>query len=547
MTAFDLLLRGGLVVDGTGAAGRPADVGVLGDRILAVGDLSAVDSGEVATTIDCAGLVVAPGFIDPHGHSDGSLFLDGGLVSHLRQGFTTQLSGNCGESLAPITDMGRELVALSLRPHDLVARWRTFAEYLDAVDEQALGPNVAFLVGHGTVRGSVLGSEAREPEDLELRAMVREVEVAMDAGAFGLSTGLIYAPGMHAAPGEVAALVVAATRRGGLYATHMRDETRGLFASLSESIAAIRAAVAAGVNAPRLQISHLKCASRDVWGRAGEAIAVLEAARADGLDVAADQYPYTAAATTLATILPPTLLGLGVDACVMALADRDVRGRVQAEIAQGVSGWENVAADPGWGGIVISYAASHPDWSGRSLAELGEALDRDPADIAFDALIDDRLDVSIVIHCMAEADVETIMAVPWIAVCTDAEGRRPGHPILDAGRPHPRTYGSTARVLGTYVRGRGGLAPGLSLETAVAKMTSVPAARLGLRDRGVLREGAMADVVAFDPATVADVATYADPARHPAGIEHVVVNGWPAVRDGAETGERAGRLLRHAG
>ncbi len=323
----------------------------------------------------------------------------------------------------------------------------------------------------------------------------------------------------------------------------MRDETRGLFASLRESIAAIRAAVAAGVTAPRLQVSHLKCASRDVWGRAGEAIAVLEAARAEGVDVAADQYPYTAAATTLATILPPTLLGLGVDACVMALADRDVRGRVQAEIAQGVSGWENVAADPGWDGIVISYAASHPDWSGRSLAELGEALDRDPADIAFDALIDDRLDVSIVIHCMAEADVETIMAVPWIAVCTDAEGRRPGHPILDAGRPHPRTYGSTARVLGTYVRERGGLA----LETAVAKMTSVPAARLGLRDRGVLREGAMADLVAFDPGTVADVATYAEPARHPIGVDHVVVNGCLAVRDGAETGERAGRLLRHAG
>ncbi len=296
MTAFDLLLRGGLVVDGTGAPGRPGDVGVLGDRILAVGDLSAVDSGEVATTIDCAGLVVTPGFIDPHGHSDGSLFLDGGLASHLRQGFTTQLSGN-------------------------------------------------------------------------------------------------------------------------------------------------------------------------------------------------------------------------------------------------------VAADPGWEGIVISYAASHPDWSGRSLAELGEALDRDPADIAFDALIDDRLDVSIVIHCMAEADVETIMAVPWIAVCTDAEGRRPGHPILDAGRPHPRTYGSTARVLGPYVRERGGLA----LETAVAKLTSVPAARLGLRDRGVLREGAMADLVAFDPGTAADVATYAEPARHPIGVDHVVVNGCLAVRDGAETGERAGRLLRHAG
>jgi N-acyl-D-aspartate/D-glutamate deacylase len=320
----------------------------------------------------------------------------------------------------------------------------------------------------------------------------------------------------------------------------MRDETAGLFTSLGESIAAVRAAADAGVEAPRLQVSHLKCGSGAVWGRAAEAVAVLEAARADGLDVAADQYPYTAAATTLATIVPPALLGLGVEACVAALADYEVREMVRSEIARGISGWENVASDPGWGGIAISYAASHPDWSGRTLAELGEALGMDPMDVAFDALVDDALDVSVVIHCMSEADVEAIMAVPWIAVCTDAEGRRPGHPILDAGRPHPRTYGSTARVLGTYVRERGVL----PLETAVAKMTSVPAARLGLRDRGVVREGALADLVVLDPATVADLATYIDPARHPAGIDHVIVNGRIAVRDGAETGERAGRLLR---
>lgn len=543
MTAFDLLLRGGLVVDGTGGPGRLADVGVLGDRILAVGDLSDVNPTNAATVIDVTGRVVSPGFIDPHGHSDGSVLLDGALVSHLRQGFTTQLSGNCGDTLAPIKDLGRELVELSLRPHDLIATWRSFGEYLDAVEGQALGPNVAFLVGHGTVRGAVIGPDGRQPDDLELRAMVREVGAAMDAGAFGLSSGLIYAPGIHAAPDEIVSLATASARRGGLYATHMRDETRGLFASLAESIEAIRAVADAGVDAPRLQVSHLKCGAAAVWGRAGEAVAVLEAARAAGLDVAADQYPYTAAATTLATILPPALQALGVEDCVAALNDLEVRGRIQGEIARGTSGWENVAADPGWDGIVISYAASHPDWSGRSLADIGASMDRDPADVAFDALVDDRLDVSIVIHCMSEADVETIMAVPWIAVCTDAEGRRPGHPVLDAGRPHPRTYGSTARVLGTYVRERGVL----TLEAAVAKLTSVPAARLGLPDRGIVREGAIADLVVFDPATVADVATYDEPARHPVGIEHVVVNGRLAVRDGAETGERAGRLLRHRG
>ncbi len=543
MTAFDLLLRGGTVVDGTGTPGRRADVGVLGDRILAIDDLTAVDAGDVAREIDVGGLVVAPGFIDPHGHSDGSLFVDGALVSHLRQGFTTQLSGNCGDSLAPITDAGRELVELTLRQNQLVARWRTFGEYLDAVEGESLGINVAFLVGHGTVRGAVMGAEGVVASEPERAAMVREVDVALDAGAFGLSTGLIYAPGMHADPDELAELVTAATRRGGLYATHMRNEGAGVFASLAESIGTIRAARDAGVAEPRLQVSHLKCGARAVWGRAAEAVVMLEAARGEGLDVAADQYPYTAAATTLATILPPSLLGLGVEECVAALGDHEVRDRVVAEMERGISGWENVTADPGWAGIRISFAPSHPDWAGRSLAELGADLGADPADLALDALIDDRLDVSVVIECMDEADVAAILAVPWIGVCTDAQTRRPGHPILDAGRPHPRTYGSTARVLGTYVRERGTLA----LETAVAKLTGISATRLGLRDRGVLRDGAFADLVVFDPATVADVATYEQPSQYPIGIEHVVVNGRVAVLAGEETGERGGRLLRRAG
>lgn len=516
---------------------------MLGDRILAIDDLSAVDADDVAQVIDVSGLVVAPGFIDPHGHSDGSLFVDGALVSHLRQGFTTQLSGNCGETLAPITAVGRELIELSLRPNLLVARWGTFAEYLETVEGESLGLNVAFLVGHGTVRGAVMGAEAAAASDAELRAMVGEVEAALEAGAFGLSTGLIYAPGLHATRGEIEELVTATARRGGLYATHMRNESAGLFESLDESISAIRAARDAGAVGPHLQISHLKCGARAAWGRAAEAVAVLEQARAEDLDVAADQYPYTAAATTLATILPPSLLGLGVQECVAALADHDVRDRVIAEIEAGISGWENVAADPGWAGIRISFAPSHPDWAGRSFAELGETMDVDPAELAMDALVDDVLDVSIIIDCMDEADVETILAVPWIGVCTDAEGRRPGHPVLDAGKPHPRTYGSTARVLGMYVRERGTL----GLETAVAKLSGVSAARLGLRDRGVLREGAFADVVVFDPATVADEATYEQPSRYPTGIEHVVVNGRIAVYDGEETGELAGQLLRRAG
>jgi N-acyl-D-aspartate/D-glutamate deacylase len=540
VTAFDLLIRGGTVVDGTGAPGRPADVGVLGDRILAVGDLTGVDGNSAVTVIDAIRRVVTPGFIDPHGHSDGSLFLDGALTSHLRQGFTTQLSGNCGESLAPITDAGREVVELALRPNELVARWRTFSEYLDVVGEERLGPNVAFLVGHGTVRAAVMGAEGRQATDLERHAMVREVDAAMDSGAVGLSSGLIYAPGMHADAEELRAVATAAARRGGLYASHMRNEADGLFEALDEAVSTIRAAADAGVDRPRLQVSHLKCASRAVHGRAADAVGVLEAARSDGLAVGADQYPYTAAATTLTTVLPPALLGLGMEACVAALSDPDVRGRVKSEIDRGISGWENIGRDPGWKGIRISYSASHPDWSGRSLADIADEFSADPADLAFDALVDDRLDVSIVIDCMTPADVETILGVPWIAVCTDASSRRPGHLVLDVGRPHPRTYGTTGRVLGTYVRERGAL----PLETAVEKLTSVPAAHIGLRDRGVLREGAYADLVVFDPTTIADVATYEDPARYPVGIEHVVVNGRLAITDGAETDERPGRLLR---
>ncbi len=536
MTTFDLLLRGGTVIDGTGEPGLRADVGVLGDRILAIDDLSSVETTGVETVLDVDGLVVAPGFIDPHGHSDGSLFLDGALASHLHQGFTTQLSGNCGDSLAPITPTGRATVDLSLRANALVARWATFAEYLDRVDEQPLGPNVAFLVGHGTVRASVLGSEDRAPTADELGAMVTEIGSAMDAGAYGLSSGLIYAPGIHATATEIEALVHATAERGGLYATHMRNESDDLFASLAESIAAVRA----GGPGARLQVSHLKAASATVWGRAAEAVAVLEGARAEGLDVAADQYPYTAAATTLATILPPALQALGVDECVVALDDPHIRDLIRSEIARGISGWENVASDPGWDGIRIAYAASRPEWSGRSLTELADDLHGDPAELAFDVLADDRLDVSVVIECMTEPDVETIMAIPWIAVCTDAEGRRPDHPILDAGRPHPRTYGSAPRVLGHYVRERGLL----SLEAAIAKLTSVPAGRLGLRDRGVVREGAVADLVVFDPSSVSDSATYAEPARYPVGIDHVIVNGRPAIISGVETGERSGRLLR---
>ncbi len=535
---FDLLIHGATLVDGTGTPGRRADVGVVRDRVVAIGDLAAVDPLEVATAIDATGRIVAPGFVDPHGHSDASVLVDGALASHLQQGFTTQLSGNCGDSVAPVTPLGREAIEVSMADVRTCPEWTTFAAYLEIVARQPLGPNVAFLCGHGTLRGAVLGPSHEPPTLDQAAAMARHLEEALDAGAFGLSSGLIYAPGIHARPEEVAALVGVVARHGGLYATHLRNEAAGLFEALDEALGTARAAGPA----TRLQVSHLKAAARSVFGRAGEAVELLERARADGLDVAADQYPYTAAATTLQCVLPPWLLALPVEETVAALGDAGVRGRVRADVAAGISGWENVAADPGWEGIVVGGSPRHPEWTGRSFGDLGRALGRDPVDVACDLLVADRLASQVTIHCMDEADVEALLAVPWIAVCTDATGRRPGHPVLDAGVPHPRTYGSAPRVLGRYVRERGIL----PLETAVAKLTSVPAARLELADRGVVRAGAFADLVVFDPATVADRATYERPSVHPAGIDAVIVNGVVAVRDGVESGLRPGRLLRRA-
>ena len=491
--------------------------------------------------LDVAGRVVAPGFIDPHGHSDGSLFVDGALASHLHQGYTTQLSGNCGDTLAPLTARGREIVELSLRPNGLD---RALAD-VRGVPRRGRGAaarperGVPRRARDGPRRRSS-GAEARPPTPDELAAMV-----ARGRGGHGRRRDR---------PVVGADLRARDARRGRPRSRRWSRRRRAAAACTRPTCATSPTACSrrstsrsprSGPPAPaaRLQVSHLKCGSRAVWGRAGEAVARLEAARADGLDVAADQYPYTAAATTLATILPPALQGLGVDACVAALADpRRPRPRPCRDRARHLGLGER-GRRPGLGRASGSRSrrAIRTGPAARSRSSADE-LHADPADLAFDALVDDRLDVSIVIDCMDEADVETIMAVPWIAVCTDAEGRRPGHPILDAGG---RTRGPTAArrgCSGTYVRERGVL----SLETAVAKLTSVPAARLGLRDRGVVREGAFADLVVFDPATVADVATYTDPARYPTGIDHVIVNGRPAILDGAETGERPGRLLRRS-
>ncbi len=313
---------------------------------------------DVATVIDAAGHVVAPGFVDPHGHSDGSVFLDGALVSHLRQGYTTQLSGNCGYTFAPLTAACAGHARR--RPRGARARpaWTTFAGFLDAVEAQPLGPNVAFLVGHGTVRSAVLGPDSRAPERGRAGGDGRAMSTRRSRpGAVGVSSGLIYAPGMHARPDEVAALVAAAARRDGLYATHMRNESAGVLGAIDEAISTARAAGELAGRPARLQVSHLKAGARSMWGMADALVERLERPARAGLDVAADQYPYTAAATTLATVLPPAILALDRPTRSWPPSGTRPPGRGSATSRrEGISGWENVTADPGWAGIVIAHS-----------------------------------------------------------------------------------------------------------------------------------------------------------------------------------------------
>ena len=537
MPHFELLVRGGTLVDGSGAPARKADVAVGDGRIQAVGDLSALAPAAVARVLEAEGQVVCPGFIDVHGHSDASVLVDGQLLSLLAQGITTQICGNCGEGMAPLTPAGRELLGLGLAGASaLEPTWSDVGGYLAQVEALDLGPNVGFLIAHGTVRAAVLGAAPRAPEAAELAAMVGAIEDGLERGAFGVSSGLIYAPGIHAGYEELAACVEPAARRGALYATHIRNESAGLFEGLAEAVA-----VAWGEGVPaRLQVSHLKAGAQVVWGQGPEALRFLEEARRLGLDVAADQYPYTAAATSLATILTPELLALAPAAAARALREPAVRAELATAITTRTDGWENVAGDPGWAAIRVTDAADHREWQGRSLSELGEELHRAPLEVACDLLADEGLEVGIAVECMAESDVEAILASDQVAVCTDAAGLRPAHPVLGAGRVHPRAYGSFPRVLGRYVRERGIL----SLERAVYKMTALPAGRLGLVRRGQVREGWAADLVVFDPLAVTDCATPSTPHALPAGIAAVIVNGTVAIEEGRETGSRAGRLLR---
>jgi N-acyl-D-aspartate/D-glutamate deacylase len=518
-----LVVRGGTVLDGTGAPGVVADVAVAGDRVLAVGPGLPVPAG--ARVVDATGLVVTPGFIDAHTHSDVVPFMADAQPFKVLQGVTTEVVGNCGNSAAPLVD--DRAVDLHRPISSTVAAgvssWpRTFAEYLDAVEQHGPTTHVASLVGHSTLRISANGmAEPLAPGALE--QMVALADAAFADGAFGLSTGLIYAPGVYADADEVAALAAVAARWGRPYATHMRDEGDGLADSLAETLDVARRT---GV---RLQVSHCKAAGRRNHGRSGELLAALHAARAGGVDVHGDAYPYTTGESFLTALLPAEAQVGGRTELVRRLADPDVRAALAARALAGGPGsgsWTQTTP----AGVLLSM---HTDTAllGRSVAEVAAERGLDPWDALCDLVLADS-GAMMVYELMAEADVRAILADPLIAIGSDNS--------VPVGNAHQRGWGCFPTVLGTYVRERGVL----DLPEAVRKMTSLTADVLGLTGRGRLVPGAVADLVVLDPATVGHPGTPQRPWERPTGVRCTVLAGTVVVDDGAFTGARAGRVLR---
>jgi N-acyl-D-amino-acid deacylase len=521
MSTLDLKIAGGRVIDGTGSAARMADVGIRGDRIVAVGDLSASAAAE---TIRADGQCVCPGFVDVHSHSDAYLLIEPSAPSKILQGVTTEVVGNCGASVAPLT--GKWNLPSDWRDKRYPGTWRTVADYRALLQEAGPAVNVVLLVGHNTLRAGVAGYENRELDAGEKAGMGRLLEQALEEGARGLSSGLIYPPGLFAPPDEIPALARLVAKRDGVYASHMRSEGKRLLEAIDETLAVGRQT---GV---RVEISHLKTSGRDNWHLLDAALGRITGAQVEGIRVKADRYPYTAGNTDLDVVLPDWAQEGGRDAVLARLRDPATHTRLRDELRQSRSADE-------WQGVTIG-STTHPDnrrFQGRPLTEAARELGMEPAEAVLHFALSDELRTSAFFFGMSEANMDIILRQPWVMIGSDASIRAPTGP-LSVDYPHPRAYGAFARYLRMALDGKT-----VALEEAVRKMTSLPAGHFGLRERGVLEAGCFADVVVFDPAVVADRATYADPHQYAMGLRSVIVNGILTVQGGALKGSRGGRFL----
>jgi len=532
---FDVLIRNGHIIDGAGSPWYSGDVGIRSGRIAAIGNLAGATAKQ---TIDARGRVVAPGFIDMLGQSDATILVNPHLPSKIFQGITTEITGE-GGSAAPLSDYIIAADRLSYEHLQITPDWRNFEQYFARLEKQGIGINLASYVGATQVRRMVLKDDNRAPSPAELDQMRALVRDAMQQGAVGVSTSLQYAPAPYASTEELIALAKEASRFGGIYATHMRNEGNGVLKALDEAIQIGREA-----KIP-VEVWHLKAAGKPNWGRMPEIVAKIEAARASGIDISADTYAYPAWFNSFSAIVPPWAHDGGDARMIERLKDPATRAKIRAEMEDPKSDWDNEWQEaPGPDAFLIAVVQNPKllPLQGKRLTEVAHMWNKDPIDAAFDLLIEDQGFTMVAVFAMSEPDVAMALMQPWTSVDNDSQGTAPDG-LLGKEHPHPRAYGTFPRVLRKYVREE----KKLRLEEAIRKFSALPAQRMRLTDRGVLKQGMWADVVVFDPEKVTDKATFEEPNQLSVGMDYVLVNGMAVISDGKATDALPGKVLRGPG
>src|SRR5882762_9408358 len=532
---YDIIIRNGRVVDGTGRSAFSADVAIKGDRVASIGNLR---GAQAKRTIDARGHVVAPGFIDMLGQSEQFLLIDPRAMSKVMMGVTTEITGE-GESIAPLNDRILKEQEDFNRRFNLTVDWRTLDGYFKRLAKQGSGVNLGTFLGATQVREYVIGYDDRPPTPAELEQMKKLVADAMKDGALGVSTSLQYVPARFAKTDEIVELAKVARQYGGIYITHQRSEANAIDDSMKEVFEIARRA-----NIPA-EIWHFKTAYQKNWGRMPEMLRRIETARRQGLKITADVYPYVAGSTSLSACLPPWAIEGGTDRMVARLKDPQTRARLKREIKTDAKDWENIYLGSGGpSGILIASVVNREleNWQGKRLSEIAAAQTKDPLDALLDFIIADHGQTGAIFFMMQESDMQAALKSPFVSICTDSGARATDGPLAGS-KSHPRGWGSYPRILGKYVRDEH-LMP---LELAIHKMTGLPASNVGLKQRGLLRAGYFADITIFDPKTVIDRATFADPNQYPLGINFVIVNGQIEVDNGQRTPANAGRVLRGPG
>ena len=528
---FDVIIKGGTLYDGTGAEARITDIAIRGDRIAGIGDLA---NATAKTTIDARGLAVAPGFINMLSWSTESLIQDGRSQSEIHQGVTTEIMGE-GESMGPVNDRLRQYMLKNQGDIKYEIKWNTLAEYLQYLEKRGISCNAASFLGATTVRAYVIGFNDRIPTPQEMDQMRELVRKEMEAGALGIGTSLIYPPAFYAKTDELIELCKVAARYKGKYISHMRSEGNQLLEALDELFRIAREA-----NIPA-EIYHIKAAGQKNWPKVDELLARIEKAQKDGLKVRANMYSYTAAGTGLDACFPPWTEDGGYDALFKRLRDPVTREKIKAEVSVDSDKWENLYLGAGSPDNIL-LAAFKSDklkpLTGKTLAKVAEMRSKDPIDTAMDLVAEDESRIGTVYFIMSEDNVKKELQKPWISFGSDEASQAPEGVFLKSN-PHPRAYGNFARVLGKYVRDE----KVITLPEAVRRLSGLPATNLGLDHRGFIQEGMFADVVVFDPATIADRATFDKPHQYAVGMKHVFVNGVQVLKDGEHTGAKPGRAL----